>query len=78
MAKERFEDILEKLDSTVDRLESGDQPLEESFKIFKQGVDLVKKGNARLGEMEQKVELLLKDVGSEQTVDFEIEEDPED
>lgn len=71
MAKERFDKIIENLEKIVEQLEAGELSLEDSLGVFKDGVDLVKKGTARLNEMEEKVELLLKEVESEETVPFE-------
>lgn len=76
MAKERFEEIVEKLEAVLEKMESGEMTLEESLEQFKQGVALVKKGNVQLDEMERKIEILMKDV-DEDVVSFESEEDEE-
>jgi len=65
MTKERFEDIIERLERVVQRLEGGDLPLEESLSVFKEGVDLVKRGNARLNDMEQRIEILMGEIGED-------------
>jgi len=61
MAKERFEEALNKLEKVVSRLEKGDIPLEESLKLFEEGVRLSRFCNQRLDEAERRVEILLKD-----------------
>jgi len=61
MAKERFEDALEKLEKIVSRLEEGDIPLEESLKLFEEGIRLSRFCNQKLDEAEKRVEILLKD-----------------
>ncbi len=60
MAKERFEDALDKLEKIVSKLEEGDIPLEESLKLFEEGIRLSRFCNQRLDEAEKKVEILLK------------------
>jgi exodeoxyribonuclease VII small subunit len=57
----KFEDALAELESVVEKLESGELSLDESLKIFEQGVRLVKFCNEKLGEVEKKIDLLVKD-----------------
>jgi exodeoxyribonuclease VII small subunit len=61
MPKERFEDALNKLEKIVSKLENGDIPLEESLKLFEEGIRLARFCNQKLDEAEKKVEILLKD-----------------
>jgi exodeoxyribonuclease VII small subunit len=61
MPKERFEDALRKLEKIVSKLEEGDIPLEESLKLFEEGIRLSRFCNQKLDEAEKKVEILLKD-----------------
>ena len=61
MAKERFEDTLHKLEKIVSRLEEGDLPLEESLKLFEEGIRLSRFCEQKLDEAEKRVEILLKD-----------------
>jgi exodeoxyribonuclease VII small subunit len=55
-----FEDSLKKLESIVDRLEKGDLSLEESLKLFEEGVGLSTACKKELEEAEGKVEMLIK------------------
>jgi exodeoxyribonuclease VII small subunit len=41
-------------------MESGDLKLEDSLKLFEEGMKLTKECNSRLNEIEKKVKLLLK------------------
>lgn len=59
MPKERFEDALNKLEKIVSKLEDGDIPLEESLKLFEEGIRLSRFCNQKLDEAEKKVEILL-------------------
>ena len=57
----KFEDGLKRFDEIVAKLESGNLPLDDSLKLFEEGVKLVRFCNERLAEAQQKVELLTKD-----------------
>ncbi|MFB3884327.1 MAG: exodeoxyribonuclease VII small subunit [Thermodesulfobacteriota bacterium] len=61
MPKDRFEDALNKLEKIVSQLEEGDIPLEESLKLFEEGIRLSRICNQKLDEVEKRVEILLKD-----------------
>jgi exodeoxyribonuclease VII small subunit len=61
MPKEKFEDALNKLEKIVSKLEEGDIPLEESLKLFEEGIRLSRFCNQKLDEADKKVEILLKD-----------------
>jgi exodeoxyribonuclease VII small subunit len=60
MPKERFEDALNKLEKIVSQLEKGDISLEESLKLFEEGIRLSRFCNQKLDEAQKKVEILLK------------------
>ena len=60
MAK-TFESSLAELEKIVEQLESGDQPLEESLKLFENGVRLTRECRERLNEAERRIEVLMKD-----------------
>ncbi len=61
MAEKNFEAALARLEEIVKKLETGDLPLEQSLKLFEEGVKLSRLCNKRLEEAERKVEILLKD-----------------
>lgn len=63
--KKTFEDALSQLESIVARLENGDLPLEESLKLFEEGIKLSRFCNQKLNEAQKKVEVLLKGSGGE-------------
>ena len=67
-----FERSLEELETIVNRLESGDLPLEESLELFKRGVKLSRKCRERLANAERRIEVLTKDAdGALTTEEFE-------
>ena len=61
MPKEKFEDALSKLEKIVGKLEEGDISLEESLKLFEEGIRLSRLCNQKLDEAERKVQILVKD-----------------
>jgi exodeoxyribonuclease VII small subunit len=56
---ERFDDILTRLRSLVERLEGGNLSLEDSLQSFEQGMELCRRGASILDAAEKKVEVLL-------------------
>ena len=75
MAEKKFEASLSRLEEIVSSLEGGELPLEQSLKLFEEGIKLARICNARLEEAERKVEILLKDKGGKMTAkSFEEEE----
>lgn len=59
-AQPSFEETLERLESIVAKMESGDLKLEDSLKLFEEGMKLTKDCNQRLNEIEKKVKTLLR------------------
>ena len=55
-----FEDSLKKLETIVDKLEKGDLALEESLKLFEEGVGLSAACKQELDAAEGKVQMLVK------------------
>ena len=78
MAEKKFEASLARLEEIVTELESGELGLEQSLKLFEEGVKLARVCNARIEEAERKVEVLLKDKNGKMTAKpFEEEEEHE-
>ena len=59
----KFEKAIERLEKIVQTLEKGELPLEDSLKIFEEGIKLSQVCMARLDEAEKRVEILMKDKG---------------
>jgi exodeoxyribonuclease VII small subunit len=55
-----FEQSLKKLESIVDQLEKGDLALDESLKLFEEGVNLSTACQQELDAAEGKVQMLIK------------------
>ena len=60
MAKEKFEDMLGKVEEIVRRMETGEMTLEESLKAFEEGIKLARLCAAKLDEAQRRVDILLK------------------
>ncbi|HEU4618644.1 MAG TPA: exodeoxyribonuclease VII small subunit [Gammaproteobacteria bacterium] len=66
-----LEKSLEELEALVERLESGDLPLEQALAEFERGIKLTRECQAALKDAEQKVEILLKKTEDAAPVPFE-------
>ena len=58
--KKTFEQNLKRLEEIVKLLESGTAPLDESLKMFEEGVALVRFCGGKLDNAEQKLKILVK------------------
>jgi exodeoxyribonuclease VII small subunit len=65
----RFDDILSRLRAIVERLESGNLPLEDSLHFFEEGMDLCRQGSSVLEKAEKRVEVLLAGVADGTTTE---------
>lgn len=71
-----FEEILERLDTTVRRLESGALPLSEALSAYEEAVRLVRLGTEELEETEQKVRILTEQAdGSVSSLPFTVSDE---
>jgi len=69
-----FEELLERLEESVDMLESSDLPIEGALQIFEDGIKLSKELAKRLAAAEKKIAKLTADESGEPIVeDFEEE-----
>ena len=60
-----FEASLKKLEELVDQMEGGELSLEDSLKIFEEGIRLTRECQKALKEVEQKVSLLMEKNGEQ-------------
>lgn len=71
MAKKKeltFENSLAELEKIVTQLEDGEMSLEESLKLFEDGVKLSRECQERLTQAERRIEILLKDKNGNPTL----------
>lgn len=71
MAKEKFEDALEKLENIVREMEAGDLPLDSALKSFEEGIRLIRFCSAKLDESQRRVNELLARDNTLQTKTFQ-------
>ncbi|MBE9522123.1 MAG: exodeoxyribonuclease VII small subunit [Proteobacteria bacterium] len=74
MKEKQFEDAMKELEDIVKRLESGDLSLEESLKIFEEGIALSRYCFRKLEEAEKRVSILIKDEKGIKREPFESKE----
>ncbi len=74
MATMKFEEALARLEAIVAELERGELPLEDSMRIFEEGIKLSKVCLKMLDDAERRVEILVKDKdGRKRARPFELE-----
>ena len=74
----KFEDALEKLEKIVTQLEEGEVSLDNSLKIFEEGIQLSRLCAKKLEEAEKKIEILTKTKeGKVVKKPFELKDTPE-
>ncbi len=66
-----FEEALLQLEQIVQKLEKGELALEESLKLYEQGIRLSRLCHGKLEEAEGKIEMLMKDARGEPILDKE-------
>lgn len=72
---EQYSDVVARLSTLVEQLESGGLSLEDSLEKFAEGISLVRKGEKLLSEAEKRIEQLLSDDGKEgKVVPLELKE----
>jgi exodeoxyribonuclease VII small subunit len=57
----KFEDCLARLEQIVGALEAGNLPLEQSLKVFEEGIALARQCSHYLDDAERRIEMLVKD-----------------
>ena len=74
-----FEKAFQQLEGIVKRLESEELPLDESLRLFEEGIGLSRFCHSRLEEVEKKIELILADAkGQPRTEPFSTGDEEED
>ena len=68
-----FEASMVELESLVERMEHGEQSLEDSLKDFERGIALTRSCQKSLQETEQKIQQLIEKNGKDELVDFDEE-----
>jgi exodeoxyribonuclease VII small subunit len=63
----KFEECLQRLEQIVSALEAGNLPLEESLKVYEEGIALARHCTRYLEDAERRIEILTKDDTGELT-----------
>ena len=76
LMEKSFEEALVRLEEIIRKLENGELSLEESLKLFEEGIALARHCNLKLDEAQGKVEMLLGiEDGVIRTEEFQPEEE---
>ncbi len=59
-----FDQSIKKLEEIIEKMENGELPLEQSIKLFEEGIELSKKCQIALKAAEGKIEKLMKESNS--------------
>jgi exodeoxyribonuclease VII small subunit len=70
-----FEEALAKLEETVNRLEKDQLSLDESLKIFEEGINLYRLCSKELNEVEMKITTIVEENGELKKIPFEYKGD---
>ena len=54
-----LDEIMKELEKKVDRLENEPLSLEESYKVFSEGMEFVKQGNSTIDRVEKELKVLM-------------------
>lgn len=74
MPEIKFEEALKRLEQIVHQLEEGSLGLDDSLKIFEEGIKLTHLCNKKLTKSEKKIQVLMKSEGGEKSLQpFEVE-----
>lgn len=61
-----LEEIMERLDAIVGKMEQEKMTLAESYQAFSEGMELVKQGNQAIDKVEKKIQILMGEAEHEQ------------
>ncbi len=75
MSDLNFEKALLRLEEVVNKLENEELSLDESLKIFEEGIGLYRLCNKELGEAEKKISLIIQEDGEFKKIPFECEDE---
>lgn len=74
MSKIKFEEALGRLEEIINHLENKELSLDESLKLFQEGIELYRYCNQRLDEVEHKITMIIEENNQIKQVPFEDEE----
>lgn len=75
MKKVNYEKSIKKLEDVIENLETKELSLDDSLKLFKEGIDLYRLCNAKLNEAEEQIQMIIEENGVIKRIPFSDEED---
>lgn len=73
-----FEQAIENLTEIVDKIETGQVPLQESLQQYEKGMEMIKHCRKILLDAEKRIEQIAEDQQVEEDLDDELEDDEQD
>ncbi|AOY77070.1 exodeoxyribonuclease VII small subunit [Clostridium formicaceticum] len=70
MRKLSYEKALKRLEEVIQQLESKELSLEDSLKLFQEGIDLYRICNTKLNEVEEKIMIIIEENGEIKNIPF--------
>lgn len=61
MAQKKFEEALEQLEWTIEQLEKKELALDESLKLFQEGIKLYRYCNKKINDVELKIKMIIEE-----------------
>ncbi|SCY98723.1 exodeoxyribonuclease VII small subunit [Alkaliphilus peptidifermentans] len=75
MRRKKFEDALKELELIINNLENRELGLDDSLKLFRDGVELYQYCHNELDEAEKKISMIIDENGEIKQIPFEERED---
>ena len=69
--EQKFEELLQQLETVAKQLSSGDLPLEQSLQLYAKGVELTRQCQAKLDKANMQIQMLSKKEGAFGKIDEE-------
>lgn len=73
MEHKSYEEALKRLEEVIESLESKEVPIDDSLKLFQEGIELYRFCNSKLTEVEEKVTLVIEEENSLKEKSFSLE-----
>lgn len=70
-----YEKAMKRLEEVIGQLENKELSLDDSLKLFQEGIDLYRLCNAKLNEVEEKIQMIVEEDGVIKSIPFTEGED---
>ncbi|SNR86881.1 Exodeoxyribonuclease VII small subunit [Anaerovirgula multivorans] len=70
MKKMNYEKAMKRLEDVIEQLENKELSLDDSLKLFQEGIDLYRLCNAKLNEAEEKIQMIVEEDGVIKSIPF--------